>query len=86
MSKTKISSKGQTVIPAPMRQRYGLKKGQELEWQPLDADSMIVRKAGTETKMSWSVWLQKVGKLDKSVWEGVDPVQYVKEQRHRKAN
>lgn len=29
---TSISKRGQTVVPAPIRKRYGLQEGDQLEW------------------------------------------------------
>lgn len=43
MDKTKISSRGQTVIPRYLRKRYGLREGTRVEWLPLSSDSLLVR-------------------------------------------
>ena len=83
MSKTKISSRGQTVIPNEIRKRYGLKAGNEVEWQPIDAYSIMLQKVQNRPTMTWLEWLKAVDKLDKSLWDGVDPVKYAKTQRNR---
>ncbi len=84
MSKTKVSSRGQTVIPKEIRTRYGIKKGSHIEWTPVDAHTITVRKdIPNMKKMSWTEWLDKAYGLHKEIWEGVDPVEYVREQRRR---
>lgn len=73
---TKMSSRGQTVIPYDIRKQYGLKEGARMEWIPWDANSIVVKKSSQNKKLTWRKWLQEVDKLDKSVWKDIDPVKY----------
>lgn len=50
MSKTKISSRGQTVIPKEIRKQYRLREGIHIEWVPFGEDSFIARTPSTRKK------------------------------------
>jgi len=41
-SKTKVSSQGRTVIPAEIREKLGIREGEEVEWI-LEGDVIVVR-------------------------------------------
>lgn len=41
-SKTKISSQGRTVIPAEIREKLGIRVGEEVEWA-LEGDVIMVK-------------------------------------------
>ncbi|MGB9717838.1 MAG: AbrB/MazE/SpoVT family DNA-binding domain-containing protein [Thermoproteota archaeon] len=41
-SKTKVSSQGRTVIPAEIREKLGIREGEEVEWT-LEGDAIVVR-------------------------------------------
>jgi len=43
--KTKISVKGQIVIPKEIREKYGFKKGVEVVIKPLDDTRLIIERA-----------------------------------------
>jgi len=43
-SKTRVSSKGQVVIPKALRQRLGIEKGLELTLIPLDENRLLLEK------------------------------------------
>lgn len=81
MNKTKVSARGQTVIPKEIRKRYGMREGIHIEWMPLGNQTIMVRKVTTEgqKKMSWAKWAKKTEGLHKEVWRGVDPVRYTHE-------
>ncbi len=49
MNKTKISSRGQTVIPRHIRKQYHWREGSRIEWLPFGETSIIARKS-TSTK------------------------------------
>lgn len=53
--KTTVSSKGQIVLPAEMRQRDGIKPGQEFEVERIDrGEYRLVRKPGpNEGLVDW---------------------------------
>lgn len=40
--KTKVSSQGRTVIPAEIREKLGIREGEEVEWV-LEGDVILVR-------------------------------------------
>jgi len=79
MSKTKISTKGQTVIPRYIREKYGLSQGMQIEWLPWTSNAFLVRKAIAQKKISWSKWLEKIKHLDKTIWNSADPIKYTHE-------
>lgn len=41
-SKTKVSSQGRTVIPVEIREKLGIREGEEVEWT-LEGEVMVVR-------------------------------------------
>ncbi len=82
MNKTKVSSRGQTVIPALIRKKYGLGEGSRVEWIPWNVDSVIVRKVTKKRKVSWAEWTNATYGLHKEVWNGVDPVKYTRDLWH----
>ncbi len=77
MSKTKISSKGQTVIPQELREQYQLHEGSQIEWLPWGAEALLVRKVSTK-KPSWQEWLADLDDPHPELWKKVDPVRYVR--------
>ena len=48
--RTKITSQGQTSVPAEIRQRLGLAPGTTLEWDEQD-DHVVVRRVGKYTSL-----------------------------------
>jgi len=40
--KSKVSQRGQTVVPAPLRQRYGIEPGTALEWTDRDGEIRVI--------------------------------------------
>jgi len=43
--KTRISTKGQIVIPKEIREKYGFRKGVEVIIKPLDETRLIIKRA-----------------------------------------
>lgn len=85
MNKTKISSRGQTVIPLAIRKQYGLRTGSYLEWQPMNTRTIIVRHATRkQSSTNWSEWARTLRGLGKEIWEDIDPVEYVHQSWHGK--
>lgn len=41
-SKTRVSSQGRTVIPVEIREKLGIREGEEVEWT-LEGEVMVVR-------------------------------------------
>lgn len=74
---TTASSKGQTIIPKYLRDRLEIKRGTKISWHINSKDEVVMKKAPhNRGKLTWKQWLEKVKKLDGSIWEGVDPVEY----------
>jgi len=77
MSKTKVSSRGQVVIPLDIRKRYGIREGMNIEWIPRDANTLLVQRATAKrTRTNWGAWARSWVGLGKEVWDDVDPVEY----------
>ncbi len=78
---TTMSSKGQTVIPKYVRERLEIKQGTKLAWRLTPDGEITVGKVSYPKKQSWIEWLEDIEKLDSSIWEGVDPVEYIRSLR-----
>ena len=76
MNKTKVSSRGQTVIPRSIRERYGLRTGSRVEWMARDSETILLRKVTIKKPTDWSEWARSLRGLGKEVWDNVDPVAY----------
>ena len=76
MIKTKVSSKGQIVIPKYLRDRWGFKRGTVLELAEHSPGQLIISKSLSGEPIEWAEWLKKARGLGKEIWEGVDPVKY----------
>lgn len=77
MSNTKVSSRGQTVIPRDIRIRYGIRTGTRMEWLSRDADTILVRKIATKrSQTDWGAWAKAWKGLGAELWKGVDPVEH----------
>jgi AbrB family looped-hinge helix DNA binding protein len=72
--KAKLSSKNQIVIPRAVRQALGLKPGDEVLIEGLGGRAILFKKPRSHTAY--------LAGLEKDVWKGVDPLEYVKEARH----
>ncbi len=53
MITTRISSKGQVVIPREVREKLGLKEGEELEVRVLEDNSLVLKRIESG---SWRRW------------------------------
>ena len=76
INKTVISDKYQVVIPKAVRNRLGLRVGQEVTIHPLVDQSAVLMlpKNGKSNKP----WYEQMAGLGKEVWTGIDPVEYVR--------
>jgi len=70
---TKVSTKGQVVIPKELREALGIRPGDEL-LMVRSGDRIIVMKKPES-------FAEALRGLGKEVWEGVEPVGYVREMR-----
>ncbi len=70
---TKVSTKGQVVIPKELREALGIKPGDEL-LMVRSGDRIIVMKKPES-------FVEALRGLGKEVWEGVEPVDYVRDIR-----
>lgn len=55
--RTTVSTKGQIVLPAELRQRDGIAPGQEFEVERLDADEYRLRRVGRPPNEGLVDWL-----------------------------
>lgn len=72
MTTTRMSSKGQVVLPKTVRERLRLRPGVRLE-VTVNGRAIILREVGSVT--------QALAGLGREIWEGVDAVEYVREER-----
>lgn len=72
---TKLSSRGQTVIPQEIREQHGWRDGMRLEWTSL-GEGAFVKKPTNRKKKPWGQWAREMHGLGKEAWEGIDPVKY----------
>lgn len=73
MPETTISSKYQVVIPKEVRHKLNIKKGQRLQVYPL-GDSIVL------TPKPESYTAKMLG-LGKDIWKGIDPLEYIRQER-----
>lgn len=78
MNKTKVTTRGQTVIPHLIRKIYQIREGSEVEWIPQDKETILVRKARRSKSPDWETWVKALQGLPSDVWRGVDPVTYTR--------
>lgn len=55
--KTRVSTKGQIVLPAEFRQRDGIEAGQEFEVERVDADEYRLRRIASAPNEGLVDWL-----------------------------
>lgn len=72
MDRTRMSSRGQVVIPRRIRQALNLKEGTELLVYEEEGRILL------EPMKSFSEALRGLGK---EVWQGIDPTDYVRRER-----
>lgn len=84
MSKTKVSSRGQTVIPRAIRETYGIRAGNRVEWLARDAETIVLRKVTAKPATNWSQWAESLRGAGKEIWDNVDPVAYTHSAWHAK--
>lgn len=72
MDRTKMSSRGQVVIPKRIRQTLNLKEGTEFLVNLEDGRILL------EPLKSFTEALRGLGK---EVWQGIDPTDYVNKER-----
>lgn len=57
--KTQISSKGQLVLPAELREMDGIEPGQQFEVQRLSAGKYLIKKIAVPGKPGLTQWLSE---------------------------
>ena len=77
-TKTVISDKYQVVIPKSVRERLKLKIGQTVFMHPLPDQNGILLTAKSKSAQPW---YDQLAGLDKEVWQGIDPVEYIRSLR-----
>ena len=70
---TKVSAKGQVVIPKQLREALGINPGDELLMVRSGDRIIVMKKPGS--------FVEALRGLGKEIWEGVEPVEYVREMR-----
>ncbi|MEW6162321.1 MAG: AbrB/MazE/SpoVT family DNA-binding domain-containing protein [Nitrospirota bacterium] len=73
MITTKVSKKGQIVIPKEVRETVGISEGDEL--------IVDVERDRVTLKIKPRSYTKRLKGLHKDVWKGVDPKKYVKGER-----
>jgi len=73
MATTRLSSKGQVVLPRDIRDRLRLQPGEDLVVE-LRGDEVVLHRA----PRSWAEWGFGLGR---HVWEGVDVDKYIRKER-----
>ena len=73
MATTRVSTKGQIVLPAEIREKMGLQPGDELTVEVVDGKAVVAK-----APKSWAQWGYGLGK---EIWEGVDVDEYVRKER-----
>lgn len=72
-----ITSKYQTVIPAPIRKELGIKKNEKLTWQIVKKGKHPIVAVSPKPK-NWSKYISGLGK---EIWKGINTDKYLKELR-----
>ncbi len=58
-----VTSKGQTVVPKGVRQRYEIEPGATLDWQPEGDFIRVVKLAQPKTGRTGVNWLRRLGRI-----------------------
>ena len=69
----KVSAKGQVVIPKQLREALGINPGDELLMVRSGDRIIVMKKPGS--------FVEALRGLGKEIWEGVEPIEYVREMR-----
>ena len=71
--RVKVSSKNQIAVPSEIRKKLGIKPG----------DQLLVEVQGNMILLlpEPKDWIAATQGLGREVWEGIDPVEYVREER-----
>ena len=72
-TRVKVSSKYQIAVPAAVRRELGIKAGDRL--------LMNVRNGLIVLMPEPQDWVEAARGLGREIWDGVDPVEYVREER-----
>jgi len=73
MLSVKVSTKHQIAVPSEARRRLGIRAGDRLEVE-ISEDAIILRKRPARAS-------DRLRGLGSDAWQGVDPVEYVRELR-----
>jgi len=72
MSTTRMSSKGQVVLPKAVRERLRLRPGARLE-VAVNGRAIVLREVGSVS--------EALAGLGREIWRGIDAVKYVRKER-----
>lgn len=73
MTKAKVSSKYQIVIPKKIREKTNIKKG--------DVVKIIPMKDGVYITTEPENWTEYGRGLGKEIWKDIDPLEYIRKER-----
>lgn len=82
MGKAKVSPKGQVVIPKPLRDKYGIKEGEEVLVEESRRGILVMKKEENPLKMMVGLF---EGKMSKSSTELVREIREESEARIERA-
>jgi len=73
VARVKVSSKYQIAVPAEARKKLGIKPGDHL-LVDIREESILLMPEPKD-------WAEALAGLHKEIWEGIDPVEYVRGER-----
>ena len=74
MSVARIGKRGTLVLPAGIRHKAGIQEGDEVLIEMDERGTLHIMKKPKD-------FVAALRNLHKDIWKGIDPVQYVKEER-----
>jgi AbrB family looped-hinge helix DNA binding protein len=73
MQRVKVSRKNQIAVPSEVRKKLGIQAGDVLTVDIRDGE--IVLRKDPES------WADRFYGLHKEIWEGIDPMEYIRQER-----
>lgn len=72
-TRVKVSSKYHIAVPSSVRRQTGIERGDHLIWEVRDGHITIVREPRS--------YAQRLRGLHKEIWAGIDPQEYIDQER-----
>ena len=73
MQRVKVSRKNQIAVPSEVRKKLGIQAGDVLTVDIRDGE-IVLRK-------DEKGWAERMAGLHKEIWEGIDPLEYIRAER-----